>query len=127
MTILPWVSEDASGRSRSVLAPFRELGPVVDTCKAVPDMLAVSHSLDALFEAAPPRLIIRGALVADLWTDMILGLWEKWSAFTEETPDAKSTTVLWELSGADKIAAVPSDKTAFHARTPHYWVAIQGR
>ena len=90
-------------------------------------MLAVSHSLDALFEVAPPRLIIRGALVADLWTDMILGLWEKWSAFTEENPDAKSTTVLWELSGADKIAAVPSDKTAFHARTPHYWVAIQGR
>lgn len=89
-------------------------------------MLAVSHSLDGLFAVAPPRLIIRGALISDLWTELILELWYKWVAFTG-TPDVKSTTVLWELSGAEKIAAVGSAETAFHAREPHYWVAIQGR
>ncbi|KAF8170789.1 FAD-binding domain-containing protein [Pholiota molesta] len=93
VTILPWVSQDASGRSAEVLAPFRALKPVLDTCAAVPDMLA---------------------------------LWYKWIAFTE-SPDVKSTTVIWELSGAEKIAAVGSGETAFHAREPHYWVAIQGR
>ncbi|KAF9482343.1 FAD-binding domain-containing protein [Pholiota conissans] len=127
VTILPWVSQDASGRSAEVLAPFRALKPILDTCAPVPDMLAVSHSLDGLFAVAPPHLTIRGALISDLWTDLMLGLFYNWVAFTEENPDAKSTTVLWELSGADKIAAVGSTETAFHAREPHFWVAIQGR
>lgn len=90
-------------------------------------MLAVSHIADAQFALVPPRLIIRGALVTDLWTDMMLDLWARWCEFTEKNPDARATSVLWELSKAEKIAAIASDQTAFHARTPHYWVAIQGR
>ncbi|KAF8148698.1 FAD-binding domain-containing protein [Crassisporium funariophilum] len=127
ITILPWISHDSPNRSKEVLAPFRALKPVVDSCAPVPDMLAVSHIADAQFALVPPRLIIRGALIKDLWTDMMLDVWSKWCQFTAQNLDARATTVLWELSRADKIAAIASDQTAFHARDPHYWVAIQGR
>ncbi|KAF9559582.1 FAD-binding domain-containing protein [Agrocybe pediades] len=127
ITVLPWVSEDKDDRSKEVLAPFRALNPAVDTCKAVRDMLAVSHGADAMMKVAPPKLIIRGTLITDLYPDMMLDVWQKWVAFTEENPDARATSILWELSGADRIADVASDATAFHARDPHFWVAIQGR
>jgi len=90
-------------------------------------MLAVSHGGDAAMKVAPPKLIIRGTLVTDLYPDMMLDVWKKWVAFTEENPDARATSILWELSGADRIADVASDASAFHARDPHFWVAIQGR
>lgn len=90
-------------------------------------MLAVSHALDPLFESAPPRLYTRGALIADIWSDVILGLWERWAAFTDVNEDVRATTVLWELAGAEKIGEVGIRETAYSARMPHYWVVVHGR
>jgi hypothetical protein len=101
--------------------------PIADKTFSSPDQLSVSHASDAQLLHAPRRLKISGTIVADLWTDMVLEVWGRWCQFTEETEDAKGSTVLFEISDATKIAEVGVTETAFCAREAHYCVAIQGR
>jgi hypothetical protein len=127
---MPWISEDADlRRSKTVLAPFREgsIKPILDKCGNVPDMLTASHGADASIALAPKRLRIRGALFADYYEEMILGVWERWVKFTEDNEDTKGSAVLWDLTRPEKISEIGSGETAVHVREDNYWVAVQGR
>ncbi|KAF8960616.1 FAD-binding domain-containing protein [Flammula alnicola] len=125
--VLPWVS--GASDAKQVLAPFREgtIHPIVDKVVSVPDMLTVSHAGDAGLAVAPRRVVIRGGLIADIWTDMFLEVWKRWCDYTESTDDVKGSTVFWDITRPDKIAQVDPAATASHVRKPHYWFAIQGR
>ncbi|KAI0322969.1 FAD-binding domain-containing protein [Amylostereum chailletii] len=130
VTILPWVAGDHDGtRSKVILAPFRagDVKPVFEKIVTAPGMLAVSHGADAGLAAAPRRLAIRGTIFSNFFSELILGVWEKWVNFTETNENVRSTTVLWDLASSEKIVEVGPTETALRTRTPHNWMAIQGR
>lgn len=130
IVLLPWVAHDNDGvRSKTVLAPFREgsIKPVFEKYGTVPDMLTVSHAGDAGLAAAPRRLSIRGTFFSDFFPELLLGVWEKWVAFTEGNEDVKASAVLWDLTSPSKLAEVDVDATALTTRDPHYQMAVQGR
>ncbi|KAG6916335.1 hypothetical protein DXG01_007318 [Tephrocybe rancida] len=128
--IMPWVSEDENlARSKIILAPFREgpIKPLVDKCSLAPDTLTASHGADASVALAPKRLRIRGALFADYYEELIIGVWERWVKFTEDNEDARGTAILWDLTHPKKLTEVTSTATAVRIRDDNYWVAVQGR
>ncbi|KAG6864776.1 hypothetical protein C0991_007190 [Blastosporella zonata] len=128
--VMPWVSEDHnSTRSKTLLSSFRDgpVKPLVDKCGLVPDLLTASHGADASIALAPKRLQIRGALFADFYEELILGVWERWVKFTEDHEDARGSAILWDLTRFDKLTEVDSRATAVRIRDENYWVAVQGR
>ncbi|KAG6831322.1 hypothetical protein H0H87_005566 [Tephrocybe sp. NHM501043] len=128
--VMPWVSEDHnSTRSKPLLSSFRDgpVKPFVDKCSLFPDLLTASHGADASIALAPKRLQIRGALFADFYEELILGVWENWVKFTEDHEDARSSAILWDLTRFDKLTEVDSGGTAVRIREQNYWVAVQGR
>lgn len=130
IVILPGVLHDTDGqRSKTVLAPFREgsVKPVLDKVAAVPDFLTVSHAADASLATAPKRLIIRGTFFSDFFPELLVGVWEKWVAFTESSEEVRGSAVLWDLTSPAKLLEVGSADTALKLREPHYWMAVQGR
>lgn len=123
------MSEDHNEtRSAKVLAPFRQgpVKPVFEKCHTSPDMLAVSHGADASFANAPKRFSIRGALVADVYEELMLEVWDRWVKFTEN-PDVKASAVIWDVTKPDKISEVKSTDSAMPIRDTNYWVAVQGK
>lgn len=124
------MAHDTDGeRSKSVLSPFRNgaTKPVFEKYGTVPNMLAVSHAGDAGLATAPRRLSIRGTFFSDFFPELLLGVWEKYVAFTEGNEDVKASAVLWDLTSPAKLAEVDVDATALKTREPHYWMAVQGR
>ncbi|VDC03272.1 unnamed protein product [Peniophora sp. CBMAI 1063] len=127
---LPRVAHNTDGkRSKSVLSPFRDgaTKPVFEKYGTVPDMLAMSHASDAGLATAPRRLSIRGTFFSDLYPELLLGVWEKYVAFTEGNEDVKVSAVLWDLTSPAKLAEVDVDATALKTRESHYWMAVQSR
>ncbi|KAJ3982594.1 FAD-binding domain-containing protein [Lentinula detonsa] len=130
IVILPTILHDQDGsKSQEVLKPFREgsANPSFYNIRQVPDMLAVSHSADVALSTAPRSLVIRGTLFSDFFPELLLTVWEKWVEFTEGNEDVRASTVLWDLTHPGSITGVSSADTALPARSPHYWMAVQGR
>ena len=123
--LMTYVSGNAA-RAAEVLYPFRDtLKPIVDRSVSVPNMFAASHVADGNFETTPNRMFLQGAMVSDIWTDMILEVWDRWCKFTQKD-DCKQTLVTCEIGRPEKIAEVGRADTAFHARDPHYMIVIHG-
>jgi hypothetical protein len=123
--LMTYVSGDAV-RAREVLHPFHDtLKPIVNRSVSLPNMFCASHVADGNFETTPSRMLLRGAIVSDIWTDMVLEVWNRWCEFTEND-DCKQSLVTWEIGRAEKIAEVGRADTAFHARDPHYCVVVHG-
>lgn len=124
------VLHDQDGeRSSNVLAPFPNgaAKPVLDKTASVPDLLTASHAADAALATAPRRLIIRGTFFSDFFPELLLAIWEKWVAFTEDNEDVRSSAILWDMTSPSKLAEVGPHDTALKTRAPHYWMAVQGR
>ena len=130
IVILPIILRDTDGsRAKDVLAPFLTgpIKPVLNTVAVVPDFLAVSHSADKALATAPKRLTIRGTLFSDFFPELLGAVWSKWLEFTESSEEVRSSAVLWDCTIPDKMAAVKEEDTALNVRSPHYWMAVQGR
>lgn len=128
--LAPYISSASSRSAEEQLEPFRtKVKPLVDNIVSAPDQLTASHANDAALSAPARRLTIRGTAYSDLWTDMLTQVWNSYCTFTEETPDAKASMVIWEPRGLkkQKLTEIAPDATAFHLRIPHHSVAIQGR
>ncbi|KXN83438.1 hypothetical protein AN958_01452 [Leucoagaricus sp. SymC.cos] len=113
--IMPWVSHDKDcERSKIVLSPFlsESMKPAFQKIATVQDMLTVSHAADAAFAVAP---------------QLLLSVWEKWAAFTEDNEDVRGSAILWDITSPAKMTEVAEGATALKTRVPHYWMAIQGR
>ncbi|KAK1223389.1 hypothetical protein PQX77_013732 [Marasmius sp. AFHP31] len=124
--ILPYIEENKTDPA-TVLEPFRESAtPIFEGLGTVNNFTAVSHGADSILNGQPPRVTSDGALISDLWDDVVLSVFENWQNFTTD-PRFRSSTVMWEFSHRDKIASVPVEATAFAARSPHYYMTITGR
>ncbi|KAI0824925.1 FAD-binding domain-containing protein [Trametes gibbosa] len=130
IALLPTVLHDTDGtRSQTVLAPFREgaVKPVFEKIATASDFITLSHAADASLVHAPRRLAIRGTFIADFFPELLLGVWEKWVAFTETSEEVRGSGVIWDLTSPAKLMEVGVADTALKLRTPHYWMAVQGR
>ncbi|KAH9849000.1 FAD-binding domain-containing protein [Lenzites betulinus] len=130
IALLPTVLHDTDGtRAQTVLAPFTEgsVKPVFAKVATAPDFLALSHAADASLAHAPRRLAIRGTFISDLYPELLLAAWEKWVAFTETSEEVRGSGMLWDLTSPAKLVEVGVADTALKLRTPHYWMAVQGR
>ncbi|KAJ8095785.1 hypothetical protein PM082_022892 [Marasmius tenuissimus] len=124
--ILPYIEENKTDPV-TVLKPFRESAtPIFEGLGTVNNFTAVSHGADSVLNGQPPRVTSDGALISDLWDDLVLSVFENWENFTNE-PRFHSSILMWEFSHRDKIASVPVEATAFAARSPHYYMTITGR
>lgn len=125
--LLPWIS-GTDLNEKDVLAPFRKgATPIVDKVRSVPDMLTLSHGSDASFAAAPKRLIMRGGFITDLWTDMFIEVYKRWSEHTGGNEDVRSSAIMWDITSPTRISEVAQSATAAHVRSHHYWFSVQGR
>jgi hypothetical protein len=113
-------------RAEKVLHPFRDtLKPISDQSMSLPNMFTVSHVADANVDSVPRRINLQGAIVSDIWMDIVLEVWDRWCTFTEND-DCHQTHVLWEIDRPEKVSGVGKADTAFHARDPHYCVMVYG-
>lgn len=101
--------------------------PVFDKIDTVSHINVASHAADASLVAAPRRLLIRGTIFSDFYPELVLDVWKQWVAFTESSEDVRTSAILFDLTHPEKPAQVKSTDTAFAAREPNYWIAIQGR
>lgn len=121
---MPLVLHDDSGTSlQTSFAPFATT-PIKSVIH--PDLFTLSHAADAVLANAPRKLVIRGTLFTDFYPELILPVWEKWRAFTEQE-DVRASAVLWDMTLPDRIADVQPNESALSKRVPHYWMAVQGR
>jgi len=124
--LMTYVSGDAA-RAKKVLHPFRDtVKPITDRFASLPNLFAVAHVADANFDTIPNRVNLQGAIVSDIWSDLILNVWDRWCEFTKND-DCHQTSILWEIDRPEKICVAGKADTAFHARDPHYTVLVYGK
>ena len=130
MALLPMVMHDPDGsRAQTVLAPLRTgtPAPVFEKIASASDMRPISHAADASMASAPRRLVIRGAFYAGIHPELLLGVWRMWEEFTASSEEVKGSGIIWDLASPEAVTKVAPEETALPVRTPHYWMAAQGR
>ncbi|KAL0066808.1 hypothetical protein AAF712_006209 [Marasmius tenuissimus] len=124
--IVPYIENDKVSPD-TVLSPFRELAkPIFEGLGTVDNFTAVSHAVDQSLAGLPPRLHLAGALITDLWDDVVSNVFGEWVKFTDQE-EFKATTVMWELAHRDKITDIKAEDMAFPERSPHYYVVALSR
>ncbi|KAJ8091885.1 hypothetical protein AAF712_013556 [Marasmius tenuissimus] len=124
--IVPYI-ENAKVSPDTVLSPFRKLAkPIFEGLETVENFTGVSHAVDQSFAGLPPRLHLAGALITDLWDDVVSDVFGEWVKFTDQE-EFRTATVMWELIHRDKVTDKKTEDMAFSERSPHYYMAALSR
>lgn len=130
MALLPLTFHDPDGaRAEAVLAPIRAGPPAPIFQKVGPaaDMRTLSHAADAAMAAAPRRFILRGTFFAGFFPELLVEVWRMWEEFSGSDEAVRGSGVIWDLTSPGGLTKVAPGDTALPTRTPHYWMAAQGR
>ncbi|KAJ8090647.1 hypothetical protein PM082_018204 [Marasmius tenuissimus] len=126
IVITPYI-ENAQVSPDTVLSPFRELAkPIFEGLKTVEKYTAVSHGADQSLAELPPRNHLAGALMTDLWDDVVTNVFEDWVKYTEQE-EFKTSTVMWQFLHRDKVTDKKAEDMAFPERSPHYYMVALSR
>lgn len=124
--ILPYIEND-KGDAEQLLAPFQTtIQPVFQQVGVAPTLNAVSHGSDSFLSNAPPRSVTGGAMISEIWEDLIGRVFGDWIQFTENE-EHKGSVVMWEFYAREKVAETAVNATAYPVRAPHYYVALTAR
>lgn len=119
--VLPFYNGSAEeGKKKFDL--FYKVGPVADMTREMPyDEL---NSLQNPIATYGDRKSLKGAPLTSIEASVIAPLFENYTKFVGNYPDAKGSAILIELHPFQKIVAVPEDATAFANRGPYYSVTF---
>ena len=122
-------------------SPLFSLGPEMNTAQMLPydGLNGILNAVDTSFrrrsltefdiahpsdECVGPRKSLRGSNISlPLDTNFILSLYDEFNGILRECPQARDSTLVFELLPNTQIVRVPNHATAFASRGPYYNVS----